>query len=97
MIRHVALFRLKEGVPSGTKQALEDGLFQLAQSIQSISAYSYGGDLGLRKGNFDFGVVADFEDEAAFLAYADHPDHLAFIQERVAPVIQERAALQFEI
>lgn len=97
MIRHVALFRLKEDAPAGTQQAVEDGLFVLAQTIESISAYHYGADLGIREGNFDFGVVADFEDESAFLAYADHPAHLAFIKERVAPVITERASVQFEI
>ena len=97
MIRHVALFRLKEDAPGGTQQALEDGLFLLAQKIEAISVYHYGADLSLRAGNFDFGVVADFEDEAAFVAYADHPAHIAFIKERVAPVIAERAALQFEI
>ncbi len=97
MIRHVALFRLKEDAPLGTQQALEDGLFLLAQTIESISAYSYGADLGLREGNFDFGIVADFEDESAFVTYADHPAHIAFIKERVAPVIAERAALQFEV
>ncbi|MFK7897206.1 MAG: Dabb family protein [Myxococcota bacterium] len=97
MIRHVALFRLKEDAPEDTKQSLEDGLFQLAQKIDSISAYHYGADLNLRDGNFDFGVVADFQDQAAFEAYADHPDHVAFIQARIVPVLAERAALQFEI
>ncbi len=67
MIRHVALFRLKEDAPAGTQLAIEEGLFVLAQKIQSISAYHYGPDLSLREGNFDFGVVADFEDEADFI------------------------------
>ena len=62
MIRHVALFRLKDDAPAGARQSLEEGLFLLAQTISQISAYTYGGDLGLRDGNFDFGVVADFED-----------------------------------
>lgn len=97
MIRHVALFRLREDAPPGTQQALEDGLFLLAQTIESISAYHYGPDLGLRQGNFDFAVVADFEDETAFQSYADHPAHVAFLKEQVAPAITERAALQFEI
>ena len=97
MIRHVALFRLKTGMPAGTQQALEDGLFLLAQTIQSISAYHYGPDLSLKEGNFDFAVVADFEDETAYRTYADHPAHVEFIKEQVAPVISERAALQFEI
>ena len=32
-----------------------------------------------------------------FRAYADHPDHVAFIQERLTPVLDQRASLQFEL
>ena len=97
MIRHIALFRLKADAPDGARSSLEDGLFQLAQTISEISSYDYGGDIGLREGNFDFGVVADFENEAAFSRYVNHPDHQSFIRERLTPVVEERVSLQFEL
>mgnify|MGYP002263006911 CR=1 FL=1 len=97
MIRHIALFRLKAEAPAGTLKALEDELFQLAQKIPEIERYDYGSDLGLREGNFDFGVVADFETAEAFKAYATHPDHLAFIERALVPVLDERVSIQFEI
>ncbi len=96
MIRHVALFRFREDAPRDAAQQLEEGLFQLAQTIPTIAAYEYGADLGLREGNFDFAVVADFDDAAAFRSYVDHPDHQAFIAERLAPVISERVSIQFD-
>ena len=97
MIRHIALFRLKAEAPSDTSRALEDELFQLAQKIPEIERYDYGSDLGLREGNYDFGVVADFDSADAFKAYATHPDHLAFIENVLGPVLEERVSIQFEI
>lgn len=97
MVRHIAMFRLKEDAPEGTLESLSEGLSVLAQSISAFSSYSYGRDLGLREGNYDFAVVADFENAEAFASYAKHPAHLAFIQDQLTPVVAERVALQFEI
>jgi len=91
------MFRLKEDAPEGTLESLSEGLSVLAQSISAISSYSYGRDLGLREGNYDFAVVADFENAEALASYAKHPAHLAFIQDQLTPVVAERVALQFEI
>jgi hypothetical protein len=97
MIRHIALFRLKKDAPSDASQSLEEGLLQLAQTISEMASYDYGTDLGLREGNFDFAVVADFEDKEAFARYVNHPDHQAFIRDRLTPVLEDRVSLQFEL
>ena len=97
MIRHIAMFTLKDDAPEGTTDHLEEGLFLLAQTIEEISAYTYGPDLELRDGTWDFAVVADFATAADFRAYAEHPDHVKFIQERLTPVLKDRASLQFEL
>jgi Stress responsive A/B Barrel Domain len=46
--------------------------------------------------NFDFAVVADFEDAASYLAYRDHPAHRAVINECITPIRQDRASVQYE-
>lgn len=97
MIRHIALFKLKDDADPSTKQSLEEGLFLLAQTIPQISSYEYGADLGLRAGNFDFAVVADFEDAEAFEAYVQHPDHQQFLKSRLTPVLADRVSVQFEL
>lgn len=97
MIRHVALFRLKEDAPEDTARTLEEALFVLAQKISEIETYTYGRDLGVREGNFDFGVVADFSDVEAFKRYVNHPDHQAFLLECLSPVLAERVSIQFEL
>ena len=97
MLRHIAMFRLKVDAPEGSMQSILAGLALLAQNISQIDTYTYGRDLGLREGNFDLAVVADFADAAAFASYVEHPDHQAFVQDQLRPVLAERAALQFEI
>ncbi len=97
MIRHIAMLTLKPDAPDTAVQSLEEGLSLLGQTITEIAAYTYGSDLGLRDGNYDFAVVADFENDEDFKIYADHPDHQAFIQDRVAPILEKRVSVQFEI
>lgn len=96
MLRHIVMFRLEDDAPEGTRELLAEGLSRLAESISEITTYSYGADLGLRDGNFDFAVVADFESAEAYAGYVSHPDHQAFIRDQLTPVVAERVALQFE-
>lgn len=95
MLRHVVMFRLVEEAPPGTLAFLKDGLSGLANSIPGISKYSFGEDLNLGSSNFDFAIVAEFKDADAFQRYLDHPDHVAFVVDRLKPVLAERAATQF--
>ena len=97
MIRHIALFRLKKEAPADAWRSLEEGLDQVARSVPDLTEYKYGADLGLREGNFDFGVVADFADAAAFDAYVNYPEHQAFLKNRLLPVLADRISLQFEL
>jgi hypothetical protein len=97
MLRHVVMFKLKDGAPADALTSLEAGLQVLPQSISEISSYRYGSDLGLREGNFDFCLVAEFEDAGAFARYVVHPDHQAFIKDRLTPVVSERVSVQYAI
>lgn len=95
MIRHCVTFRFREGTPAESVEALREALTALPATISEIEGYWCGPDLGLRDTNVDFAVVADFADEAGFLAYAGHPDHQAVIRDLVEPITAERNALQF--
>lgn len=97
MLRHVVMFKLKQDAPADATKSLEAGLSLLAQAIPEIAAYDYGADLGLREGNFDFGLVADFVDAEAFHRYSAHPDHQRFIRDCLAPIVADRVSVQFEI
>ena len=60
-------------------------------------AYRFGADAAVNDGNFDYVVVADFDDVAGYLAYRDHPAHQAAITEHIAPIVAERAAVQYQL
>ena len=62
-----------------------------------MERYEFGPDAGLAEGNFDFVVVADFDDEAAYGRYASHPAHVALIRDRIRPFISERVAVQYRL
>ena len=97
MIRHVVLFRWKEGTTEEAKQAVRDGLADLANAIAGVRRYEYGDDAGLVEGNFDFAVVADFDDANGYTAYDQHSLHQTLIRERIAPHLAERVAVQYEV
>lgn len=89
------MFRYAPGTTAEQRQAVLDGLAGLPGKVPEIRNFQFGEDAGLVEGNFDLAVVAEFDDEAGYLAYAENTDHLAFIAECVKPVIAQRCAVQF--
>lgn len=95
-IRHIALFRWREGVTSEQVAAVRERLAGLPEAIADLRAYSFGPDLGVSPGTYDFAVVADVADEAGFAGYRDHPAHQAAL-EVIRPLLADRAAVQFAV
>ncbi len=97
MIRHVVLFRFRDDVDAAGRQAVHDAIAAMPEATGVVDSYAIGHDLGLAEGNFDFAVVGDFADQAAYEAYRDHPEHQRIIADVIRPAITDRSALQFEI
>lgn len=97
MIRHVVMFRFREDVDAAQRQAVHDAIATMPEATGVTENYAIGSDLDLADGNFDFAVVGDFADQAAYEAYRDHPEHRRIIAEVIRPAITYRAAIQFEI
>lgn len=95
MFRHCVMFRWKPDVGPEHTARVAAGLDELA-GMEVIRSYRHGADAGLREGNFDYAVVAEFEDVSAWRVYRDDPGHQKLIAELLAPYIAERAAVQFE-
>ncbi|HYB17343.1 MAG TPA: Dabb family protein [Streptosporangiaceae bacterium] len=96
MIRHAVMFRWTPEATKEQKQRVTTELARLPALVPSLRAYRFGADLGLNPGNFDFAVVADFDDADGYLAYRDHPEHRAIVAEFIRPIAGERAAVQYE-
>jgi Stress responsive A/B Barrel Domain len=97
MIRHVVMFTWKAEATAEEKQRVLTELRTLPPLMSGLHAYHVGPDAGLVPGNFDFAVVADFDDLDSYLAYRDHPAHRAVIDQTITPIRQDRAAVQYEI
>ncbi len=78
-------------------EAVRSGLEGLAARIPEIRAYAVGPDAGAATGNADFGIVADFDDVAAWRRYQDHPEHQRVLIELIRPHLAARTAIQFEV
>lgn len=97
MIQHVVLLTFVPGTTDDQRQAVVDRLRALPSTIPQIVSYHVGPDLGLADGNASLGIVAQFADERGWATYRDHPDHVAVINELIAPIKASRTAVQFEI
>jgi Stress responsive A/B Barrel Domain len=96
MIRHVVMFTWKPGTTAAQKERVLTELRTLPPLLTGMRSYQLGPDAGLNPGNWEFVVVADFDDVASYEAYRDHPAHRAVIAECITPIRAERAAVQYE-
>jgi hypothetical protein len=97
MFRHVVLFRFTPQTSEEQQQELARQLRTLPGAIEQIKAYHVGLDAGLNPGNYQFAVVADFDNVEDYLVYRDHPVHRDIIAKYVQPVVAGRAAVQYSL
>jgi heme-degrading monooxygenase HmoA len=97
MIRHAVLFGWDDEMTDDMERTFAAELTALAPKLAGLRSYRCGRDLGLVEGNFDFAVVADFEDTDSYVAYRDNPEHRDIISRYSGPHARVRAAVQYEI
>ena len=97
VIRHVVTFRWQPETTPDDIAAVEAGLRELPAAIPQIQRYTFGRDVGINDGNFQFAVVADFASADDYVVYRDDPQHRSLIEERIRPHVAERVAIQFEV
>ena len=93
--RHVVMFRWADHVGDDHVDRVREGLDALPPVIGQIRSYVHGADVGVSVGNFDYALVADFDNVDDFRTYRDHPQHVLFIEEVVKGNVAERASVQF--
>jgi Stress responsive A/B Barrel Domain len=85
MIRHTVVFRLKHARASAQEADFlkaADVLIKIpgVQKFEKLRQVS-------PKNDYDLGFSMEFADQAAYKAYNDHPDHVAFVQGRWVPEV----------
>lgn len=95
MLRHVVTFTWNEAATPAALDVIVAALLALPGQIPELRSYHVGPDAGLDDGNADFAIVADFDDEAGWRAYQEHPAHQA-VRDLLRPIVASRAAVQHE-
>jgi len=95
MFRQVVVSKWAEGVSPEARQEFRDAIEKL-RSIPELLAMTWGDDAGHFDDNFDFVVVADFDDFDAARRYVAHPLHQAYVQNHASKVIGQRIVVQHD-
>ena len=86
-IRHTVSFVLPYADGSAEEAAFLEAAGQLA-AIPGVTAFEIVRKVS-PKNPYRFGISMEFADEAAYQAYNEHPDHVAFVQERWLPEVTD--------
>ncbi len=87
MIRHTVVFRLKhpKGSP-GERKFLEDAT--VLASISTVKKFERLKQVSA-KNSFNFGFSMEFDDQAAYATYNNHPVHVAYVRDQWIPNVAE--------
>lgn len=87
MIRHTVVFTLKHPASSAEEGAFLHDARVLA-AIPGVEAFEQLRQVST-KNDYAFGFSMEFADQAAYQAYNDHPDHIAFVRDRWVPEVRD--------
>jgi hypothetical protein len=97
MIRHVVLFTWDDEMTEEMERQFAAELTALAPKLAGLRSYHAGPDAGILEGNYDFAVVADFDDAESYLAYRANAEHQDIISRFSGRHAKGRASVQYEI
>ncbi len=90
MIKHVVLFKFKQGASEARFTELEARMKALPGQIPEIRSYELGLDVARSERSYDFALVSAFDDMEALKRYQEHPAHqevLAIVKELFGQII----------
>ena len=93
MIRHTVAFRLRHAEGSPEEAEFMRAIGKL-RSIPGVEAFEILKQVGL-KNKFSFGLSMAFADQAAYQFYNEHPEHVAFVQTRWVPEVEDFIELDY--
>ena len=94
MVRHCVLFRFNDATTAADVERISAAAGELPKQIPAIRAYTFGPDLRLAAGSWDYAIVGDFDDADGWAEYDRHPDHEHFRSEVIGPHVAERCAVR---
>ena len=94
MVRHCVMFRFTDATTAADIERISAAASELPKQIPAIRAYTFGPDLRLVAGSWDYAIVGDFADADGWAEYDAHPDHEHFRSDVIGPHVAERCAVR---
>lgn len=95
MLRQVRMNRWRDDAPPERIEAAIAALAELPGRIPELRGW-YAAPSREGDDDFDFVVVADFDDEAAYARYLRHPEHVRVVSELVRPLLATTVRIRCE-
>ncbi|WP_156760689.1 Dabb family protein [Microbacterium karelineae] len=99
MIRHIVMFDVDADTAEDRNAKITEAavrLEKLVGVVPGLRSMTVGANSVDIDGNFDFALVADFDDADALAVYATHPAHVE-VSTFIGTFKTRRAAIDFEI
>lgn len=95
MIRSVIAVKFKPATTPEQTAALVDAMRRFQS--EGLIRMDCGVDLGLREGNWDYCLTADFVDQDAYAHYDKDPEHNRIRRQIAAAITETAVRVQFEV
>ncbi len=95
--RHIALYRWADHVDDDHLARLAEELDSLAGRVEQIRFVSHGRDAGIAAGAFDYSIVVDVDDLAAWRTARDHPAVVVLTEELLTGHVADQAVTHVHV
>lgn len=94
MFIHSGMLTLKEDHAEQAGPAIADALVGFAGVIPGLEKVTVGLSAGVNPGTASLMFVLEFDDEASWRAYGEHPAHKALVHDHIAPALEAKTFFQ---
>jgi len=95
MIKHIVMWKFKDGVVEADKLEMKRQLEALKGLVPSLVDISVGVDVSRNDRSWDMALYSEFDSMNDLKEYAVHPEHLKVV-EFVKTLVSEGAAVDYE-
>lgn len=95
VVEHIVLLKMREGVSIEQEDAMVSGLRSL-KSVQTVIELSAGKAIQVLSENYTHALHCRFMTKEDLDSYANNPFHLDVISKYIAPIVEDRLALDWE-
>jgi len=96
VLRHLVLFKFKEGATKQDKKAVAAGIAKFPAQMEQVKAVEWGKDVSVegKSAGFTHAFLISFDSEKDLQEYGPHPVHQALVN-KLGPVVEDALSFDF--